>query len=162
MDAAREIEIREEARFVLWALRCCAARSQGEGFEAELLQGFELADVEETTAAFRRFAHALCQHAAGRVTWHGPRCACLSFGEILILQALATSGESLGEADIAPAPWWSGVVALHAAPVVDRLARHWLGALQRAGIRFPRPAELVVSLSALDNLIGTGEAAQVH
>lgn len=163
MQADRELEIREEARFALWALRCCAAaRSRGEAFISELSRGFELADVTETSREFRRFAELLCHCADGRVTWHEPRCACLSLGELFILQALATAGERLGEHATAPAPWWNGVMDSRAASQVDDLARCWLVSLQRAGIRFPRPAELVVSLVALGPLVVEPEADLMH
>jgi hypothetical protein len=159
----RELEIREEARFALWALRCCAAaRNRGDAFLSELSRGFDLADVTETSAEFRRFADLLCSCSEGRVTWHDPRCACLSPGELSILQALATSVERLDEQAVSPAPWWNGVIDACAASPVDRLAREWLSSLQRAGIRFPRPAELVVSLVALEPLVADQQAMPRH
>ncbi len=162
MDGTPELEIREEARFVLWALRCCvSARMEGESYLYELAQGFEVADVAETRAVFCRFAEALQTHARGTVTWHGPRCGCVSFGELFVLQAMATASERLKESGSEPAPWWNGVVEANATLLVDGLARQWLEALENAGIIFPRPAELVVSLAALEQLVGPAFAT-VH
>ncbi len=60
-EALSEVEIRQEARFVLWALRWCALAHQGDNEQAhgEIVRGFELADASETVPSFWEFARSL-------------------------------------------------------------------------------------------------------
>ena len=138
--AWEELEIRVEARFVLWALRCCAHRPQDStnAVTQELARGFELADATETLGRFWRFAQTLCGASESAVDWHHPSCDCVSLFEMQVLEALslvATPGWSV--------PRWVALVGPEAAPQVDALARHWLSDLRRAGIGYPAPGELV-------------------
>jgi hypothetical protein len=74
--ALSEVEVRQEASFVLWAPRCCALERERYNIPVirEIRNGFELADASETLVSFWEFARSLCQAAASRVTWHGPAC----------------------------------------------------------------------------------------
>src|SRR5687767_13890380 len=85
-----EMEIRIEARFVLWALRCCAHRDgmAPQVAAREVSRGFELADAAETLDRFWRFAQALCDALDAPQVWHHPTCECVSPEEMAVLEAL--------------------------------------------------------------------------
>jgi hypothetical protein len=136
--AMQELEIRQEARFALWALRCCAQSDQPlQDSWARVTWGFELTDVSETLSDFWRLASELCLAARPDFEWHSPDCPCVSEEELQLVQALAEASEALDATNPKPAAWWRGVVADDAVSSIDALARTWLSGLQRAGIRFP-------------------------
>ena len=140
-----ELEIRIEARFVLWALRWCAHRGDTdlEAAAREVMRGFELADATETLDRFWRFAQALCDVLDGPAAWHDPTCECVSQEELKVLEALSRS--ALLDPASAPLPTcpWDGLVSRDHALLIDVLARQWLRALRGAGICYPLPGELV-------------------
>jgi hypothetical protein len=152
-ESLSEVEIRQEARFVLWALRWCALGHQwdNEQAQAEIGRGFELADASETVAAFREFGRVLCQSAPSLV-WHGPACGCVSSGEMHVLHALAQVADHRREEVAAPAQWWRVLVPAALVDPIDRLARQWLAQLHRAGIEYPGAARLIEALSPLQVL----------
>ncbi len=153
IETSRQAEICQEARFVLWALRCAVAAGRGaEEAAAELTLGFELADVAETAAAFRGFAAELCAVQWPLEVWHHPRCCCISTQEMFILQALAQAAERHRQADSAHGHWWRLLLPANHIAAVDAAAREWLGVLERAGVVFPSPAELVECLRPLEGL----------
>jgi hypothetical protein len=152
-EALSEVEIRQEARFVLWALRWCALAHQGDSERAwtEIGRGFELADASETAASFWAFARCLCQNA-GTLVWHGPACGCVSSGEMHVLHALAQVADRQRANDAAPSKWWQVMAPEPLNAKLDDLARCWLGQLRRAGIEYPGAAELVEALTPLHSL----------
>lgn len=163
MDAGRQFEIRQEARFVLWALRCAVAHERGDAAaHAELLRGFELADVLETAAPFREFVRVLCSVEWTPAAWHHPQCSCVSNEELIVLQALADTWERLRCGDSCPGTWWQVLVPASVAGRLDADARLWLDALRGAGVAFPRSAELIESLRLLENMAQPAAAAQLH
>ena len=133
LQAMTEIEIRQEARFVLWALRRCAEWSpESEAMAADVCQGFE----------------------ASGFAWHSPECACVSDEEMQVLHALALAADPLARPDPKPSAWWRVVGDEEELARVDLLSRDWLEALKLAGVPFPAPAGLTPSLSRLEGLIG--------
>jgi hypothetical protein len=163
MDDYQELLIREEARFVLWALRCAAAAEAGDDdARAELERGFELVDVAETNDAFAAFALALCRGGTGRIEWHEPACACVSAPEMAVLHQLATIAARLHAAEADADRGWEALVPAVLAPRVDRLARGWLLSLREAGICFPEPSQMIASLSALQNFIEPPPSARLQ
>ena len=134
----QELEIRQEARFALWALRCCAQTDLPlQDSWARVTWGFEITDVSETLSDFWRFASELCSAAVPGFEWHSPDCPCVSEEEMQLVQALAEAAELQNAANPRPAVWWRGVVADDTVTSIDALARKWLSGLLRAGIRFP-------------------------
>ncbi len=163
MDAQRELEIRQEARFVLWALRCAVSRSRGDfEAEAEIAWGFQMADVLDTSVEFWNFADALCSIGWSLAAWHDPRCGCISTEEIVMLQALAETAERQRQQQAEPAVWWRTLVPNSAVPSIDAQARSWLDALDRAGVQFPCQGELVSGLRPLENLMEPAGALRLH
>jgi hypothetical protein len=152
-EALSEVEIRQEARFVLWALRWCALDQQSDNNQAhaEITRGFELADASEAAASFWEFARCLCA-ASTALVWHGPVCGCVSSGEMHVLHALAQVADHERAAIAAPSPWWRVLVPAGRLEQVDGLARRWLAQLHRAGIEYPGAARLIEALSPLQNL----------
>lgn len=145
-----ELEIRIEARFVLWALRCCAHRADTplQAVAREVSNGFELADVAETLDRFWRFSQALCDALPSPAVWHHPTCDCVSVEEMQILEALsfaAIEGVEPGGATTTP---WLRIIDAEYAQLIETLARQWLVALRRAGICYPLPGDLVREGSA--------------
>lgn len=153
-EALSEVEIRQEARFVLWALRWCALdhESNNEQARAEIVRGFELADASEAAASFWEFGRYLCQSASPAVVWHGPVCGCVSSGEMHVLHALAQVADHERAAIAAPSAWWRVLVPATRLEQVDALARSWLAQLHRAGIEYPGAMRLIEALSPLQNL----------
>jgi hypothetical protein len=163
IDTQRQAEICQEARFVLWALRCAVAAQRGEeGAEAELRLGFDLADVHETAPAFRDFAEVLCSLEWPHTVWHHPRCGCVSTEEMCILRALADAAERERNDDQGPGHWWRLLLQVDAIASVDGRARAWLGALGRAGVVFPSQAELVECLRPIEGLAEPSSASHVQ
>lgn len=153
-DTARQLEVCQEARFVLWALRCAVARHDDDReAAAEISRGFELADVSETSLAFWEFAEALRSIVWAETVWHDPRCCCVSTEEVFLLQALAETSERLRQSEVQPAQWWRVLIPAKSIAIVDRMARAWLDALDRAGVVFPLRGELVDSLRPLENMM---------
>jgi len=150
-----EVEIRQEARFVLWALRWCALDHQGdsEQAKAEIARGFELADASEAAASFWEFARCLCQCASSSLVWHGPVCGCVSSGEMHVLHALAQVADHERHAIAGASPWWRVLVPAARLEQVDALARRWLAQLHRAGIEYPGATRLIEALGPLQNLM---------
>jgi hypothetical protein len=153
-EALSEVEIRQEARFVLWALRWCALDHQGDNEQAraEIVRGFELADASEAASSFWEFARCLCS-AASTVVWHGPVCGCVSSGEMHVLHALAQVADHERGAIAAPSVWWRVLVPAARLEQIDGLARRWLGQLHRAGIEYPGATRLIEALNPLQNLM---------
>jgi hypothetical protein len=139
-----ELEIRIEARFVLWALRCCAQRRHEplEEIAREVMRGFELADATETLDSFWRFAQALCDVIESAEAWHHPTCDCVSDEEMQILEALSHTAFGCRE-PLSPHEPWPRLVGEDYSLLVGRLAGQWLAALRNAGICYPAPGELV-------------------
>ncbi len=163
MDSQRELAIRQEARFVLWALRCAVSRSRGDfEAEAEIAWGFHMADVLDTSVEFWNFADALCAIGWSLAAWHDPRCGCISTEEIVLLQALAETAERQRRQQLEPATWWRTLVPNHVVPSIDAQARSWLEALDRAGVKFPCQGELVTGLRQLENLVEPAGAMRLH
>lgn len=163
MESARQVEICQEARFVLWALRCAMAIARGDqATRAELELGLELADVPETTAAFREFTGRLCALEWPREVWHHQRCGCVSTEEMCILQALAETALRQRRAVPGSAHWWRLLLPGASIPAIDAAARAWLAALHRAGVVFPAPLELLECLQPLERLAGPAPAARIH
>jgi hypothetical protein len=151
MEISRQTEICQEARFVLWALRCAVAGARGDQeAQAELARGFELADVPETADAFRRLALALTSFQWPLPVWHHPRCSCVSTEEMCVLRALSEVAERQKQSDPRPVLWWRLLLPAEGIAAVDAAARGWLLVLERAGVVFPRPAELVECLQPLE------------
>jgi hypothetical protein len=155
-----EVEIRQEARFVLWALRWCALARQGDEplAQDEVSRGFDMAQAREVAVSFWEFADCLCRCVSSGLVWHGPACTCVSSGEMNVLHALAQVAGDLRSGAPAPALWWRGIVPASRLPLVDGLARLWLGQLQRAGIDFPGPTQLIEAMTPLHNLVEEGPA----
>jgi hypothetical protein len=163
MDAQREFEIRQEARFVLWALRCAVSRSRGDfEAEAEIAWGFQMADVLDTSVEFWNFADVLCSIGWSLAAWHDPRCGCISTEEIVMLQALAETAERQRRQQLEPAAWWRTLVPNNTVTSIDAQARCWLNALDRAGVKFPGQGELVTGLRQLENLVEPAGAMRLH
>ncbi|MEJ0098445.1 MAG: hypothetical protein WDO12_01320 [Pseudomonadota bacterium] len=163
MPQVREVEIRQEARFVLWALRCAVLRSYGNSdAEAELARGFELARVSETLSQFWSLASALISVDWSPAVWHEPWCCCASNEELIILQAMAESAERLRGEQAEPAWRWRTIVPATSVGLIDAMARSWIAALDRAGVMFPRSAELVQSLRPLENITQPAGMARLH
>jgi hypothetical protein len=163
MDAQRELEIRQEARFVLWALRCAVSRSRGDfDAEAEIAWGFRMADVQGTSEEFWNFAEVLCSIGWSLAAWHDPRCGCISSEEIAMLQALAETAERQRRQQMEPAMWWRTLVPNSTVSSIDSQARSWLDALERAGVRFPCQDELVTGLRQLENLVEPAGPLRLH
>jgi hypothetical protein len=153
IDTQRQAEICQEARFVLWALRCAVAAERGEaGAEAELSLGFDLADVPETAGAFRDFAAVLGRLEWPLTVWHHPRCGCVSTEEMFILRALADTAERQRSGEPGQGQWWRLLLRVDAIAAVDAGAREWLRALARAGVVFPSQSELVECLRPIEGL----------
>lgn len=162
IETSRQAEICQEARFVLWALRCAVAAGRGEeGAEAELRLGFDLADVPETAESFREFAAVLCNLHWPLTVWHHPRCGCVSTEEMFILRALADTAERQRHGDPGYGHWWRLLLQVEAIPAVDAGARAWLGSLERAGVVFPSQAELVECLRPIEGLAEPSSARHV-
>jgi hypothetical protein len=142
MEISRQTEICQEARFVLWALRCAVAGARGDQ-EAQ-------ADVPETADAFRRLALALTSFQWPLPVWHHPRCSCVSTEEMCVLRALSEVAERQKQSDPRPVLWWRLLLPAEGIAAVDAAARGWLLVLERAGVVFPRPAELVECLQPLE------------
>ncbi|MEJ0100199.1 MAG: hypothetical protein WDO12_10875 [Pseudomonadota bacterium] len=163
MDTSRQAEICQEARFVLWALRCLVAGARGdEDAQEELAQGFELADVPETAGAFGRLADALCAVQWPLPVWHHPRCSCVSAEEMCVLRALAETAERQRHTDPRPAQWWLLLLSADGVRIVDAAARSWLAVLERAGVVFPSPAELLECLQPLEVVAEPAPLMRVH
>jgi hypothetical protein len=163
MDAQRALAIRQEARFVLWALRCAVSRSRGDDeAEAEIAWGFQMADVQATTTEFWNFADVLCAIGWSPAAWHDPRCGCISTEEIVMLQALAETAERQRRQQVEPAVWWRTLVPDNTVQSIDAQARSWLHALDRAGVKFPCQGELVTGLRQLENLVEPAGAIRLH
>lgn len=163
MESTRQVEICQEARFVLWALRCAMAIGRGEAAaEAELALGFELADVPETRATFAEFAARLAAFDWPETVWHHQRCGCVSSEEMSVLQALAETAMRQRRGEAGATHWWRLLIPVASIPSIDAAARDWLSVLNRAGVVFPSPAELLECLQPLENLAGPARAARVH
>lgn len=163
MDPRRELEIRQEARFVLWALRCAVSRSRGDyEAEAEIAWGFQMADVLDTSVEFWNFAEVLCSIGWSLAAWHDPRCGCISTEEIVMLQALAETAERQRTEQVEPGMWWRTLVPAGTVPSIDAQARAWLKSLERAGVKFPCQGELVTGLRQLENLMEPAGAMRLH
>ena len=146
-----DLEIRIEARFALWALRCCAHNRDMplRTIAEEVARGFELADASETLDRFWRFAQVLCDVVDSTSAWHHPTCDCVSEEEMQILEALSFAAGDAGERPVSGTTAWLRVVDADYALRIEALARQWLHALKRAGICYPSPGELVREGSAL-------------
>jgi len=163
MDPSRQFEIRQEARFVLWALRCAVAQERGDVAAAgELQRGFELADVIETSTPFRQLAVALCSVDWPATVWHDPQCCCVSYEELFMLQALADACERQHIGDGSPSAWWRVLVPQTRVATVDVAARCWLRALHAAGVSFPHPRELIESLGQLEQLAAPARPVRLN
>lgn len=149
-----EVEIRQEARFVLWALRCCALLHNGNNRAAqgEIVRGFEIADALETLGSFREFGVFL-QEAAKGVVWHGPACGCISSGEMHVLHALSQVADHQRDAAVTPSQWWRVLVPAVHLDRIEILARRWLADLGRAGIEYPGVNRLIEALTPLHMLM---------
>jgi hypothetical protein len=155
-----EVEIRQEARFVLWALRWCAAAQEGEreAAHAEVMRGFDLVDATDTAGSFWEFAQCLCQCLSAGLVWHGPACSCVSSGEMHVLHALAHVADQSRANDSLPSRWWRVLVPESRLHLVDGLARLWLIQLRRSGIKYPGAAELVEAMTPLHWLMDEAPA----
>lgn len=163
METSRQVEICQEARFVLWALRCAIAAVRGDAqAEAELARGFELADVPETSIAFRRLATALGAVQWRAPAWHHPQCGCVSTEEMCVLRALAEAAERERTGDPRPGQWWLLLLPAALVADADAIARGWLAALERAGVVFPAPPELMECLQPLETVAGPAVMAVFH
>lgn len=154
-ESHSEVEVRQEARFVLWALRCCVLVRDGdnERLSGQIDRGFELADASETVSAFREFGTSLYQAASAAVIWHGPECGCISSGEMHVLHALAQVADHRREQVVEPSQWWRVVVPAARVAQIDQLARQWLAQLHRAGIEYPGTTRLIEALTPLQSLV---------
>jgi hypothetical protein len=156
----REVEIRQEARFVLWALRTAVANHHGyREARLEVLNSFRLSGIEATRHRFWRFADALAQVGWAPTVWHDPCCGCASTEEILVLQALAETRARLCNGLRGAGQKWSALVSPEHTALIDLAARGWLMALQACGVEYPRPNELITCLGSLSVL---SEPAERH
>jgi hypothetical protein len=163
MSSLRELEIRQEARFVLWALRSAIAGLCGDAdASADLVRGFALAGVSATTHAFGALASELFASEWSVEVWHGPRCCCVSAEEVFVLNALAEAAERQRLAEVAPAHWWRLILPAERVAAVDDAARTWLHELAIEGVVFPGPELLHSCLRPLENIAGPVTAARVH
>lgn len=163
MEPMRQFEICQEARFVLWALRCAVARFRGEReADGELERGFELADVPETTASFLAFSQCLCAVEWPAATWHHPRCCGVSTEEMVVLHALSEAAHRMRLGEAAATPLWRLLLPAAAIGMVESAARGWLATLERAGIRFPAPDELLESLGPMERMTEPAVRAGLH
>lgn len=163
MSALRELEIRQEARFVLWALRSAMAGARGdEAAGTELARGFTLVGVSGTAGTFTDFTRALFAVDWDISVWHGPRCCCVSTEEVFVLNALAEAAERQRRATAGPAQWWRLVLPPDRIAAVDAAARTWLQELERAGVRFPPPDMLDACLRPVQNIAEPARAAGLH
>jgi hypothetical protein len=152
VDAAQP-DIRE-ARFVLWALRSAIAFDHGdERAQAEIMRGFELADVMETSRAFWEFAATLCALRWEHTVWHDPRCGCMSTEETIVLRALAESASELRGDSGRPLQWWSLLLPADAIQAIHVAASAWVRELDRAGVVLPAAHDLARSIHPLENLV---------
>jgi hypothetical protein len=153
MNGHREVLLRQEARFVLWILRCGAAAAAGRDDERNLLErGLAQASASATARACWRLSEALCLLGSDRIDWHHPQCDCVSSGEMAVLHALASVAAQLEPTEQPPEQWWGVIVPMESVLFVDRLARTWLIQLHRAGIGYPTPPQL---LSVYDESVST-------
>lgn len=149
MAGRDELEIRQEARFTLWALRTLNSRELTREQRQRLLaHGFDLADARHALPMFLRFGQQLAGATGHRIHWHEPHCCRLSGGELLVLQALAQCQSAGGEC-----PVWRQLLGAGESSELADCGREWLRALSLEGICFPTPAELVEGLAPLENLI---------
>lgn len=156
----QDLQTRQEARFVLWALRSAVCDARGDEEAAnELAMGFALAGVSGTIDSFVTFARALLDMEWPLAVWHGPRCTCVSSEEVLILNSLAETAARLRQQDPCVAQWWRLVLPTDRIAAVDRAARIWLAELERSGVSFPEPGPLHSCLAPLEKLSGP---ARVH
>ena len=145
---------------MLWALRYAMAHVGGNAeAEDQINRGFELADVMETRTAFWALARVLAAMDWSSV-WHAPCCCSTSSEELLVLQAIAESGERHRSGQAEPAAWWRLIVPPDAIGELDRSARAWIEALEQAGVVFPRMNDLIESLEPLHAI--ARQAASVH
>lgn len=145
-------EIRQEARFTLWALRTLNLRQlSGEQRQRLLAHGFDLVDATHALPLFLRFGQRLAGATVRRIHWHEPYCCRLSAGELMVLQALAQcqcEGQCLA---------WRELMGAGENGELAASGREWLRALSLEGICFPTPAELMDGLAPLENLISFQE-----
>lgn len=161
MSTLRDLETRQEARFVLWALRSAICRVRGdEEAGTELARGFALAGVAATTDTFEDFTRALFAMEWPLEVWHGPRCCCISNEEVFILNALAETAARQRLRDDTAAQWWRLVLPAERIGAVDTAARTWLSGLAGAGVEFPAPDHLHNCLAPLQLLAGPAHAEE--
>lgn len=163
MSSMRELQTRQEARFVLWALRSalCGARGD-ESCARELELVFDLAGVADTSASFHALARTLFAVDWPLAAWHGPRCGCMSTEEFFVLNALAEVAARQRQHDANPAAWWRAVLPAQHIAAVDAAARSWLAELECAGVAFPTPEHLHACLRPLESIAGPAPAMPVH
>lgn len=163
MSNLNDLETRQEARFVLWALRTANCGLQGEEAAGmELARGFSLAGVEETIAAFQDFARALFAMSWPLTVWHGPRCGCISTEEVFVLNALAEAAARQRDGDEGAAQWWRLLLPAGRIAAVDAAARLWLSQLERSGVAFPGPQQLHHCMRPLEHIAGPAQRLAAH
>lgn len=163
MSSLQELQVRQEARFVLWALRCAMGGERGEeGAAGDLARGFALLGVSETSASFQDFVRALAAMDWSMEVWHGQRCCCVSTQEVFVLNALAEAAQRQRLADARPAQWWQLVLPAGRIAAIDAAARLWLVELEEAGVILPGPDLLETCLRPLQNIAEPASSARVH
>ena len=90
------------------------------------------------------------------------RCGCVSNEEMFILQALAETAINQRHAEGGFTHWWRLLVPAEDVAPVDAAARAWLAVLNRAGVVFPSPAELVECLQPLHDMAEPAPAVRMH
>lgn len=149
MSESREVLMRREARYVLWALRCAMRAARGDEEAADSLG--EQAETFAVTLAcepFIRLVRSL--QTAASVDWHDPDCGCVSSGEMALLQALASPPE---EAPV-HGGWWPLVIATGSTEGAREAARDWLRCLAAAGLCFPHADALLATvIEPIGNLV---------
>lgn len=163
MSPLQELQVRQEARFVLWALRCAMGGERGEeGAAGDLARGFALLGVSDTAGSFQDFVRALFAMDWSLEVWHGQRCCCVSAQEVFVLNALAETAQRQRHADAQPAQWWQLVLPVERIAAIDAAARVWLMELEEAGVVLPGPDLLETCLRPLQNIAAPATSARVH
>lgn len=160
MSNLSDLETRQEARFVLWALRTAHCGMQGEpGAGMELLRGFSLAGVAGSMGAFQDFVRALFAMQWPLTVWHGPQCGCVSTEEVFVLNALAEAAARQRDGNAGAAQWWRLLLPARRIGAVDAAARVWLSQLELAGVAFPGPQQLHSCMRPLEYIAGPARHA---
>lgn len=155
MSSLSNLEARQDACFVLWALRTANRdASCRDAAGPELMHGFMLAGVHDSIAAFHDFTRALFAMQWSPTAWHRPRCGCVSPEEVFVLNALAEAATRQRNGNEHAARWWRLVLPDGRIDGVDAAARLWLLHLELAGVTFPAPERLHSCLQPLECITG--------